>query len=221
MDASVTTMLWSFVRGDLPVEPFEAWVSAQNDLERDLGQGLYWEVVSFDYRNSGDLLVLREKIADYLRPDLKCQCLALPDMAAVPMGSDGYDERVFASIDQTCEYGSDRWWLDLRHCKSCGQDWMVAQEERIYDVYLLKRLSPPDAQEIIRARNWPDDFSIYEKVLKLASRTGLVVFLDKVSDSLIESARDLKRDRPNISIEEIGELLGVRLRQAQALLRKI
>lgn len=222
MDASVTTTLWRFVRGDLPVASFEAWLYAQKNLERDLGEELYMELVSFDYRDRRELFVLCEKLASLLRPALKCECVTLPDLAVVPMGCDGFDERVFASVRTTLHHGSDKWWLSLGHCCVCGQDWMIAQEERIYDDYFLRRLAPQEARAVPDNAQWPDDFSTYEKVLELGSRLSKAYrFLDDLSPALIDTARDLTRTRPTISIEEIAKLLGVEVTHARMLLSAI
>lgn len=222
MDSSGTTTLWRFVRGDLSIPDFETWLYVQDNLESELGHDLYMEVISFDYRDQRELFALRQKIANFLRPELKCECLTLTDMAVVPMGCGGQDERVFATVRQISKYGSSKWWLDLEQCVVCDQYWMVAQEERIYDDYFLKRLAAPEAQEILDTNTWPDDFSTYEKVLALGTRLSSACrFVDDFSPDLVRAARDLKRDRPNISIEEIGELLGVGVDHASALLSKI
>jgi hypothetical protein len=222
MDASVTTTLWRFVRGDLPVASFEAWLYAQKDLERDLGEELYMELLSFDYRDRRELVLLCEKLATFLRPALECECVTLPDMAMVPMGCEGVDERVFASVQRTANHGSEKWWLSLNRCRVCGQDWMIAQEERIYDDYFLRRLTAHEARAITDDARWPDDFSTYEKVLELGSRLSKAYrFLDDLSPTLIDSARDLKRTRPTISIEEIAKLLGVDVAHARMLLSAV
>jgi hypothetical protein len=42
---------------------------------------------------------------------------------------------------------------------------MVAQEERIYDEYLLKRLDAAEAQAVVAGGDRPADFISYESVL--------------------------------------------------------
>jgi hypothetical protein len=222
MEPLVTTILWQFIRGDLSVADFEPWLYAQSDLERDLGNNLYMAVVSFDYRDQTELFVLRQKLAAALRSSLGCECVTLADIAVVPMGCDGQDERLFANLSQASNYGPDKWWLTLERCQVCGQHWMVAQEDRIFDDYFLKRLNPPDAEAIVDAGKWPQDFSSYEKVLTLGLRMSRACrFPDEFATSLIDTTRDLRRDRPDISIEEIAELLGIETEHARELLSRI
>jgi hypothetical protein len=70
-DISIT--LWRFVRGDLPVADFEAWLYRRQDLEQELGEALYMELISFNYQDQGELFVLRSKLGAFLRPTLKCE----------------------------------------------------------------------------------------------------------------------------------------------------
>jgi hypothetical protein len=126
------------------------------------------------------------------------------------MGGDDLDERVFATLDQLCSYGVELWWLYLSQCHSCGQHWLVAQEERIYDIYLLKRLAPETAETVRVSGTWPDDFITYERVLALArSLCSPPRFLDAFAYSLQWTIEDLRKERPAISPREIAYLLGV------------
>lgn len=218
MDDASTT-LWQFVRGDLAIANFEAWLYRQPSLEQELGSALYMELISFDYRDSRDLFVLRGRIDARLRPALKCECVTLADMAAVPMGCDGLDQRVFATVRRVCDYGSTRWWLSLNHCSACGQDWMVAQEERIYDNYFMRRLDEVEARKIVDANQWPDDFSTYERVLRVGRNlTEPYRFLNGLAGSLVWTVQDLRKERPDISVQEIAHLLGVSSEHAERLL---
>ena len=87
----------------------------------------------------------------------------MPDLAVVPMGGDGQDERVFATLETTRSHGADLWSLYTSKCSACEQEWLVAQDERIYDNYYLKRLGPAEAQEMADGDRWPDDFITYER----------------------------------------------------------
>ena len=138
------------------------------------------------------------------------------------MGGDGLDRRFFATVREVRSHGGDLWWLYLSRCQICGQDWMVAQEERIYDDYLLKRLSGGEADGIVNDNYWPGDFLTYEKVLETARRLGSPGgFVDRHSPALIESVRDLKRSRPDISATEIARLLGVEEAHAREIMKAV
>ena len=142
------------------------------------------------------------------RPD--CCCKSLPDLAVVPMGGDGLDERVFASLDQILAHGGDQWWLYISSCQVCSQSWMIAQDERIYDNFYLRRLSPSVCREIVENAHWPDEFLTYEQVLRLGrTMSRPVTFLDPRSPALVCTAEDLRRERARISLEEISYLLAI------------
>jgi hypothetical protein len=126
------------------------------------------------------------------------------------MGGDGLDERVFATLEMVRDHGGDRWWLYLSKCSACSQYWMVAQEERIFDDYFLRRLTAQQAREVIDEGRWPAEFITYERVLNVGRMLSRpCVFMDALSSSLIWTAQDLRKERPDISIEEIADLIGV------------
>ena len=127
------------------------------------------------------------------------------------MGCDDLDQRFFATVDIVREHGGDQWWLYLSECGRCGQFWMVAQEERIFDDYFLRRLTAEQAQDIVGEGHWPTDFITYERVLKVGMRLSRpCIFLEAMAPSLIWTAQDLRKERPDMSVEEIAELIGVR-----------
>lgn len=153
--------------------------------------------------------------------DATCFCGSLPDLAVVPMGMDGLDERVFASLEQVIEHGGDQWWLYLSECLKCSQSWMIAQDERIYDNYYLRRIAPSVRQAIIDLGQWPDEFLTYEQVLRLGRAMSKPwTFLDPRSPGLVWTAEDLRRERPDISFDEIAYLLAISVSDATKLLQK-
>jgi hypothetical protein len=149
-----------------------------------------------------------------------CLCATLPDLALVPMGGDGLDERVFATVEHVCDHGGALWWLYLSKCGACGQNWMIAQEERIYDINFLSRLSSAEADAITAEGRWPDAFLTYERVLRIGrAMSHPWTYLERLSPALVVSAADLRRERADISVEEIADLLGVTRRTAIRLLK--
>lgn len=162
----------------------------------------------------------RSHHAQMNEPPSPCCCESLPDLAAVPMGGDGLDERVFATIETVVEHGGDAWWLHLSRCRACGQHWMIAQEERIFDEHFLRRLTVDEANRITDRAEWPVKFLSYERVLKIGHALGIrpCIFMERLSPSLVWTAEDLRKERPDMSVEEIALLLGVTTRQANRLL---
>jgi hypothetical protein len=133
---------------------------------------------------------------------------------------EGMDERVFETLDLVRNYGDEKWWLYVSNCRACEQYWMVAQEERIHDNYCLRRIDRKALTEIIEHSRWPDDFLTYEQILRLGREAGNVAtFLDPKSLALVETAQDLRRARPDISIEDVAFALAISTKQAARLLR--
>lgn len=129
------------------------------------------------------------------------------------------DERVFATLERICDHGGDLWWLYLSKCSACDQNWMIAQEERIFDEYFLRRLSDTEAAAILES-HWPDDFMTYERVLEIGHTFAKpFTFLDPLASSLIWTADDLRKERPEIAADEVTRLLGVTPKNAARLLK--
>ncbi len=138
------------------------------------------------------------------------------------MGGDGLDEKLLATLQQVKNHGRDKWWLYLGKCSSCHQDWLVAQEERIFDEHFLKRLTGEEAMAIVKADRWPEEFFTYENVLRTGGKLARhCQFIDYAAASLVWSAEDLKRERPEITTEEIAELLGIDKTRAKAVIGAI
>ena len=148
-----------------------------------------------------------------------CCCDALSDLAVVPMGGDGLDKRVFTSFKRVAIHGGKQWWLYVSTCLVCAQNWMIAQDERIYDNYYLRRLSPAEKEQIVHKSLWPNEFTTYEQVLRLGRTQGQMwTFEDPRSPALVTTAEDLRRERPEISFEEIAYLLAIPVSNATNLL---
>lgn len=210
MDSAVETTLWRFARGDMTSAEFETWLYTHDGLETELGEQLYLDLVSLDYRDKHALFSLRESLASSLRSPLKCECIALPDLAVVPMGGEDLDVRVFATLNRVREHGGLQWWLYLSTCSACGQNWLVAQEERIFDDYFLKRLSVAEAGLIVAGGRWPVEFMTYERVLTVGHALSHPCrFVDPLAASLVWTVQDLRKERPEITSDEIARLIGV------------
>jgi hypothetical protein len=150
-----------------------------------------------------------------------CRCASLPDLAGVPMGGEGLDEKVFSTVRPLCNHGAELWWLYLARCGACGQHWMVAQEERIFDAYFMRRLDAAAAQEIEGHARWPEEFITYERVLKIGRKWGPPArYFDAMAGSLVDTAADLRKERPDIGFAEIAHLLGISTAQVARLLSK-
>ena len=135
-----------------------------------------------------------------------CRCDTLPQIGVIDMGdtADTCDH-----FDTIKERGDPYWWLYAARCSVCKTDWLVAQEERQNDVILVRRLTPSEFSQILRADLWPADFDQYETLLRLGRAAGHKVrWVDPINDSSLEwTMADLARQRPGITVVELAELL--------------
>jgi hypothetical protein len=148
-----------------------------------------------------------------------CECGRLADPAVIGMG---HHEEVFRTLDQIHHRGSPWWWLLSFRCRACGQDWLVASEERQNDVYILRRLDRPTAERIILENVWPSDFDRYETLLAIGRAAGHSVrFFDVADSPLLHTIADLAKERPGIRVSELASLLNLDQAVAADLARQV
>lgn len=122
----------------------------------------------------------------------------------------GHHEEVFRTLDEVRHRGSPRWWLLLFKCRTCGQNWLVASEERQNDAYILRRLDGATAGRIAAENVWPTDFDRYETLLEIGRAAGRSVrFFDVAGTSLLFTITDLARERPGIAVSDLASLLNL------------
>jgi hypothetical protein len=149
---------------------------------------------------------------------LDCRCVTLSNLAVVEFGN---DESVFRSLKLVERRGEPYWWLGLYDCTVCGTAWLVGQEERLNDLYVLLRLSAGEAAAIVQEGNWPSAFDCYATLLRIGRDHGTAWrFVDPADSRLERTIIDLAQDSPGIGVAEISDLLNLTLPEARALCRK-
>jgi hypothetical protein len=139
-----------------------------------------------------------------------CECSRYDDLANIPMGFDGEDERFFATVVRILDHGGSQWWLYLSRCDRCHQHWMIAQDERIFDEYLLKRFGVSEAESIRLNRKWPTDFMRYEDVLReLGKRCRFPIWMDLNESPLAHTIKEIREVNPALSLAEAASLVGL------------
>ena len=114
--------------------------------------------------------------------------------------------------------GAPWWWLDYRRCLDCGQDWLVAQEERLNDIYVVKRLTASEANQIINLNAWPSRLQTYEELLIIGKSAGHSArYFD--AEETLPIAIDLVSQRLSMTNAELASLVNVSM-QAAVLLRE-
>lgn len=148
-----------------------------------------------------------------------CECARLDSTAVIAMG---HHEEVFQSLTETHRRGLPWWWLLSYRCEVCGQDWLVASEERQNDVYILRRLDRAAVERIERENTWPSDFDRYETLLEIGRVAGCSVQYFDVGDSpLLHTIADLARERPGIRVSRLAELLNLDTADTAELARQV
>lgn len=225
-DASVKR-LWEFVRGDVEQPEFEAWLYQDAGHEDLLGTDLHWQLVSCDFKDRDAAWQIRQALRAFLSNNSTCECPALRDRCAVPMGGEEleggsfYHEKVFSTLSTVISFGPEKWWLYISKCSECECVWIVGQDERIYDEFFTVRIGEAELANAL-VGSWPDDFQSYEQVLAAGVELSQPPrFLDPLAGSLQWTVEDLRRERPDISVDEMAALLGLTPDHIRLLLRKV
>lgn len=204
--------VWRFVRGDTPVAEFEQWVYANSaEVEVRLGRQSSLQVFSASYQSSEAVAQVKEMFRAYALATqaLSCQCITLSDLSVADMGPDGAS--VLESIAERRSRGEPWWWLWCGECTSCGDWWLVGQEERQNDVFCLRRLNDEEVRRLLEKDEWPSYFDEYEALLRLGRDTGRRVSFEdpEHASSLRWTVTDLAKARPGIRVSEIASLLNL------------
>ena len=109
------------------------------------------------------------------------------------------------------------WWLSLCRCADCGQYWLVAQEERLNDIYVFTRITYAKASAILAQEDWPDTLSTYEELLLIGKENGHAARYANPSE-LWPVAIDLVGQRPTISAHEFASLSNISPAEARSVL---
>ena len=149
-----------------------------------------------------------------------CRCDELSRVRVVDFAPVDDDELRLPKLETVAEAGKARWWLSCRRCALCDRHWLVAQEERINDVFIIREMSADESREVSEFGVWPEDFNKYETLLRLGQEAGHSArFMDSRCATLQRTAKNLIDDRPAIADEDIADLLNVSLEDAAWLRR--
>jgi hypothetical protein len=149
----------------------------------------------------------------------QCRCDTLHTLAVVDMG---HHEAIFQSFEPVRDRGAPYWWLYASECRVCKTLWVVAQEERQNDIFILRRLEPPADALLLRDNVWPPDFERYEALLEIGRDYGRAVrFVEPENSSLAWTIADLAKERPGIAVSRLALLLNLTAETAAKLARKV
>jgi hypothetical protein len=149
----------------------------------------------------------------------ECRCATLGEFAVIDMGQ---HEAIFETLERVRDRGAPFWWLCACVCRACKATWVVAQEERQNDIFILRRIEAPETEELLRNNVWPPGFERYEALLEIGRKYGRQArFADPEDSSLPWTIADLARERPGIAVSELARLLNLTPDVATSLARKV
>ena len=150
-----------------------------------------------------------------------CKCEQRNDLCVIDMGAENDD--IHTTTERIKDRGEPYWWLHLSKCKICNTYWLIAQEERLNDIYCLYRLNPGQVNDIIENNIWPDVFDRYENLLKIGYENNKRwSFFDPVNDSpLAIMIEELAIERPFIKISELSKLLNLDIKTTLLLSNRV
>lgn len=216
------TQLWKFVRADTDVAAFETWLYEDDALEAALGNDRYLELISCNFSNSEETHLVKKAIRAVLECDEKCHCAPVRNLDAIEMGGDWFFEKFFSTLTIFAKPPPEKWWLYASKCSVCGTSWLVAQEERIHDMFYVERMSDVAVSEIKR-NQWPTRFQTYADVLDVGVKLEVrkAQFIDPMSGALQVTVEELLQADPEISANNIGSKLGISRDHAESLMTKV
>jgi len=149
----------------------------------------------------------------------QCRCGTLGKLAVVDMGK---HEAIFRTFERVRDRGAPYWWLYASVCQACKTTWIVAQEERQNDIFILRMLESPATELALRDNVWPPDFERYEFLLEIGREWGRRArFAEPEDSSLPWTMADLARERPGIAVSRLAWLLNLTPELATDLARKV
>jgi hypothetical protein len=215
--------LWEYIRGDLPQKIFDDIFLSDLSYQKYFGEELWLLVAEADYQNKDITFKIKKRLKEFLYDNhpQPCKCIEIKNIDIVDMGEDS--DLKFRTLHRIMDRGEPYWWLYLSLCDKCNQYWLVAQEERQNDVFIMKRLNEEQALAILGKNEWPSDFDHYETLLFIGKGAGKSVrFHDPLlSISLGATIEDLAKDSPGIKLSKIASLLNLDINTALIICTKV
>lgn len=204
------TIIWEYIRGDLPNTAFENQIYYDDSYKKYLGDELYLEAISNDYNNKDLTYKLKNNLLAFQRNNhpQNCKCIELSNLSIIDMGEES--EQVFKTLKQVVARGAQYWWLYLSLCENCNQYWLIASEERQNDIFIMFRINEVQANQILNDSIWPSIFDKYEYLLKIGKEAGKSVrFFNPLDSSLCYTIEDLAIEQPGIKLSYLADLLNI------------
>ena len=193
---NILDCFWRFARGDMEASEFENWLYSNEGTQLALGEDPYLNAISVDYRDGQRVADFRAELRKSLPHPADCECHTISDWGLVILGQWSPDNFEVVQRETSSPY-----WLHSLVCKECQTRWTVAEDSRIYDVWIVVRVASFDMAKV----------NSYSGLLSLAVSSGAMVRYDDPIHSieLPAAIEELAREKPGISLTELTGLLPV------------
>ena len=188
--------LWSFVRGDTPGPEFENWLYAWDEAEKVLGSDVYEAAYDTNFARAHDVAAFKSNLKSRLPVPEGCKCCTIPNRGSVGMGD--WAQKVFVGHKMA---PGGRPWHRVMSCTACPEEWLIAEDDLIYDHWILERVGGPGL---------PDTHT-YRGLLKAAKASSASVrFSDPENSVMLRAAiEDLAKETPRITLTDLVDLLPI------------
>lgn len=186
---------WRFARGDTNSADFESWLYSNRPLERILGEDIYLDAISVNFRDRKKVADFRGHLFDNLPRPAECDCHGIRDYGSIVIG---HSTEEFEYVARKADSPA---WIFTVICRICGTRWTVAEEGLIYDLWIVFRGEQADLAEA----------NSFRGLLSLAAKSGVGIgYVDPwQSRELPAGIERLARESSGISLTELTDLLPV------------
>ncbi|SHM91978.1 hypothetical protein [Roseibium suaedae] len=183
-----------FLRNDLSNREFEKCLYNSIEINDIIGNELYLKAISTNFKQKNEVENLKDIIREFFLKIL-CSCQLEPSRKVSLMG------RKPAYLEQVERCVNGKFWLHRFRCNSCGDKWLMAAEEIIYDTWIIERES-----ELI-----PDIFLTYQDLMEFNKSTGIQIRYENpyISMEIPSAIQILKEEDKSISNERLSNIIGV------------
>lgn len=159
-------IIWKFVREDMYINEFEAWLYQSKELESEIPAELYLEALSFNYKShsEAELKALKSHLREWLESSFhyECPCITLKDYDDTYAICTSYNWEKYTFVLDHLEKSCKILLTKNKHmrmvvCLQCNTYWYLGND-LFRDGFIFKRLNATEIAKIQNHHEWPTDF---------------------------------------------------------------
>jgi len=157
MNDDTLETIWTFLRGEMNVTAFEAWVyEHEAALLQPLGASLHMDLLWLDFRDVRAVDEMARRLRQVLTPLQRCACQTMAAREVYPSASHDTALWFMTAVKRIVNHGPHNSWVWLGRCEQCGQHWIVAH----YDPLVVEKVTPDVAEGIVSKGIWPSSIDL-------------------------------------------------------------